>query len=373
MVHQKTNNYFMFNGKMFESDIIRACIRPDVKAVGKAVVKHVREYEGDIKINPEPYLKFLLMQPNPWMTMQQMLEKVITQYELNNNAFILINRDENGYPYELYPINAYNVEAKFDDNGFLFYKFFMSNSKYFTFNAMNIIHLKNDVYDNDIFGTSPVKALKGVMDVVYTTDQGIVNAIKNSAVIRWLLKFNVSLKDNDLKDNTKKFVENYLTVGEENESVGVAAVDNKVDAKQIDPKDYVPNATQMKQSTARIYSFFNTNEKIVNSCYSEDEWNTYYEAKIEPILIQLSDTFTSRIFSRKEISFGNRIFFESSNIQYASLSTKLQFVAMVDRGAMTPNQWCALFGMPPIEGGDKPIRRLDTQPVTTTKTTEGGD
>lgn len=373
LVQQKTNNYFSFNGKMFESDIIRACIRPDAKAVGKAVVKHVREYNGNVDINPEPYIRFLLMQPNPWMTMQQMIEKVVTTYELNNNAFVLINRDENGYPYELYPINAYNVEAIFDKSGFLYYKFMMKNSKYYTFNALNIIHLKSDVFDDDIFGTSPIKALKPVMDVVSTTDQGIVNAIKNSAVIRWLLKFNTTLKPKDVKENTDEFVKNYLKITEENDSIGVAAVDNKMDAHQIDPKDYVPNATQMKQSTLRIYSYFNTNEKIVTSSYNEDEWNTYYGSKIEPILIQLSDLFTNKIFSRKEISFGNRIYFESSNIQYASLSTKLQFVALVDRGAMTPNAWCALFGLPPVEGGDKPVRRLDTRPVVEEPITEGGD
>ena len=36
---------------------------------------------------------------------------------------------------------------------------------------------------------------------------------------------------------------------------------------------------------------------------------------------------------------------------------------MVDRGAMTPNEWRAVLNMAPIEGGDEPIRRLDTQVV----------
>lgn len=372
LVQQKTNNFFSFNGKLFESDIIASCIRPDAKAVGKASVKHVRDFNGDIKINPEPYIKFMLLQPNPWMTFQQMMEKVVTTFELNNNAFILVNRDENGYPYELYPINAYSVEAKFDKNGFLFYRFWFKNSKCYDFNALNIIHLKSDVYEDDIFGTNPIKKLNPVMEVVSTTDQGIVNAIKNSAVIRWILKFTTSLKDKDIKENTKKFVKNYLKINEDNEFGGAVATDSKMDAIPIDPKDYVPNALQTQNTTKRIYSFFNTNEKIITSSYSEDEWNSYYEAKIEPILIQLHQTFTLRLFSRKEISFGNRIDFESSNILYASLSTRLNFVAMVDRGAMTPDEWRATFGMSPIEGGDKPIRRLDTQQVDDTNK-KGGD
>ena len=38
-------------------------------------------------------------------------------------------------------------------------------------------------------------------------------------------------------------------------------------------------------------------------------------------------------------------------------------VAMVDRGALTPNEWRQMFNLAPVEGGDKPIRRLDTAPT----------
>ena len=152
LVQQQTANYFSFNGNLFQSDIIRACIRPDVKAVGKSAIKHIRNYNNELKVNPEPYMKFMLSQPNQWMTMQQLLEQIVSQYLLNNNAFILINRDDNGLPYELYPINATNVQATFSKDGFLFYKFMMKNGRTFTFNSNNIIHLKNDVYDNDILG-----------------------------------------------------------------------------------------------------------------------------------------------------------------------------------------------------------------------------
>lgn len=374
MIQQRMSNYFTFNGKLYESDIIKSCIRPDVKAIGKCVVKHIRNYNDKIETNPEPYLKFLFMQPNPWMTMQQMIEKVETTRLLNNNAFILINRDENGYPFELYPINALSVEAIFDKDGFLYYRFLMKNSKYYNFNSMDIIHIKSDVYEDDIFGTPPTKSLLDVMNVITTTDQGIVNTIKNSGVVRWLLKFNISLKADDIKKHAKDFSDNYLKInsnGEDDENFGgVAAADSKYDAVQIKHNDYVPNAMQMNTSIKRLKDYFNTNDKIITSSYTEDEWNSYYEAKIEPEIIQLSDLFTLKIFTRKEIAFGNSVIFESSNLQYASLSTKLAFVSMVDRGALIVNDWRALFGWGPIEGGDKPIRRLDTAQIDSAK---GGD
>ena len=48
---------------------------------------------------------------------------------------------------------------------------------------------------------------------------------------------------------------------------------------------------------------------------------------------------------------------------FANTKTKLEFVAMVDRGAMTPNEWRYLFNMTPVEGGDTPIMRLDTAKI----------
>ena len=36
---------------------------------------------------------------------------------------------------------------------------------------------------------------------------------------------------------------------------------------------------------------------------------------------------------------------------------------MVDRGAMLPNEWRGTMNLAPIEGGEQPIRRLDTQVV----------
>lgn len=362
MITESGNGFYSWDGKMYQSDIIRSCIRPKAKAIGKLVPKHIRNNKQEgFSVNPEPYLRFLLEDPNPYMTGQLLLEKITIQLELNNNAFIYINRDEAGYPMELYPIPATIVEAKYNNEGLLFLKCTMKNGKMVTYPYEDIIHIRQDYNENDVFGNSPIGALKQVMEVVTTYDQGIVKAIKNSSVIKWLLKFHQVLRKEDIEKQTKDFVKTYLSI--DSEVGGAAAVDGKMDAQQVDPKDYVPNAVQVEKTIQRIYSFFGTNEKIVQSKYNENEWNAYYESEIEPLAIQLANEFTKKIFTRRERGFGNKIIFESSNLQYASMSTKLALQSMVDRGAMTPNEWREVFGLAPIEGGDSPIRRLDTAVV----------
>lgn len=361
MVTDEGGGFYGWNGNLYFSDIVRAAIRPKARAVGKAVAKHIRESVDGPKVNPDVYMKFLLEEPNPYMTGQQMQEKLATQLELNHNAFAYINRDENGFATEIYPITSMYAEAVRNGAGELFLKFTMRNGKTVTFRYTDIIHLRKDYNENEIFGDSPAEVLAPLMDIVNTTDQGIVKAIKNSNIIKWLLKFNQTIRPEDLKKATKQFVDDYLNI--ESETVGAAAHDSKFDAKQVEPKDYVPNENQMDKTVQRIYSFFNTNNDIVQSSYDENKWISYYEAAIEPDIIQLSNEFTRKLFSRRERGFGNKIVFESANLSFASMTTKLQLVDFVDRAIMSPNEVRAVLNMAPVEGGDEMIRRLDTRPT----------
>lgn len=358
MVQEQGNYFVAWDGKLYSSDIVRSCIRPFSKAMGKLVLKHVLTTKDGLKVNPEPYIKILLSEPNPWMTGQMLQEKLAIQLELNNNAFAYINRDQYGYANEIYPIPCIFAKSIYLPNGSADIKFTLQNGKSIQLPYEDIIHLRNDFNDDDIFGTSNAEALKGLMEIVTTADQGIVNAIKNSAIIRWLLKYTTNLKASDLKKNANEFADSFLST--EANGTGVAAIDSKADAIQIKPNDYVPNSSQMDKTTARIYNLFGTNEKIIQGKYTEDEWNAYYESKVEPIAIQLANEYTRKIFSRRERAFGNGIVAESSMLQYASMRTKLNLLQMVDRGAMTPNEWRTVMNLGPIEGGDKAIRRLDT-------------
>ncbi|HHT7137844.1 phage portal protein [Bacillus cereus] len=371
MINDNGGGFFSWHGDIYQSDIIRACIRPKAKAVGKLIAKHIRDNGNEFKINPEPYIRFILEEPNPLMTGQMFQEKMAIQLELNHNAFAYIKRDDYGYATEIYPIPCTTVEVVEGAYGDIFLKFYFKNGKQMTIPYADVIHLRKDFNDNDFFGEHPGNALSQLMEIVTTTDQGIVKAIKNSAVVKWILKFKSVLKQEDIDNQVKNFVNNYLNIANDG---GAASSDPRYDLEQVKPEAFVPDSKQMQETVQRIYNFFNTNDKIIQSKYNEDEWNAYYESEIEPFAMQLAGEYTRKLFSRKERGFGNKIIFESSSLQYASMSTKMNLVQMVDRGSLTPNEWRAILSLGPIEGGDKPIRRLDTALVKEGKVTdEGGD
>jgi HK97 family phage portal protein len=209
-----------------------------------------------------------------------------------------------------------------------------------------------------MYGESNSKPLLSTLDLIKTTNDGISNAIKSSANLRGLLKFTQSmLKPEDLKKQRDDFVKDYMDV---NNNGGVAALDSKADYIELKGDAKLVNAPQMKVIEEKVYKYFNVNENIVMSRYSEDEWNAFYESVIEPIAIQLSLEFTSKCFSDREIGFRNEIIFESNRLAYASNSTKISLAReLMPMGVFTVNEIRDVFNLAPVEGGDKRIQTLN--------------
>jgi hypothetical protein len=165
----------------------------------------------------------------------------------------------------------------------------------------------------------------------------------------------------DLEKEAERFAKSYMNVENGN---GVAAVDARVDAQQVIPHNYVPTAGQTGGITERVLSFFGVSHAIVQNSADEEQMNAYFEADVEPFVVDCMQEFTRKLFTRRERAVGNRIVFDAGMLQAASIRTKLALVALVDRGALTPNEWRAFLNLSPVEGGDVPIRRLDTEVVT---------
>src|SRR5690625_4867240 len=107
LINDLGDGFYAWNGSVYKSDIIRACIRPKARATGKLIGKHIRDNPNGFMDNPDINIKMLLQDPNPLMSGQMLQEKLAVQLELNNNAFALIKRDQEAFiPNAIYPIPA---------------------------------------------------------------------------------------------------------------------------------------------------------------------------------------------------------------------------------------------------------------------------
>lgn len=341
-----------YSGNMFDSDIVRAAVRPIVNAVGKLSPKHMAKD----KINPQPYLRRILERPNPYMSMQDFLMKMTWQRELTHNAFAYVKRDALGYAEEIYPIPYSAVELVTVANE-PYAKFMFWSGKVIAVPYTDLIHLRKDFNSNDFYGDAGAYTTANIMEVINTTDQSVVNAVKNSAVLKWILKFKSVLKPEDRAMQVSDFVKNFLSISNEG---GAAASDPRYDLEQVKENNFVPNAMQMEKAVQRVYSYFGVNEKIVQNNWTDEEWNPFYSSVIEPIAIQLSDAFTYVIFSEKERGFGNKIIFSASRLIIASNDTKINMARdLAPLGLFSINEIREIFEMEPVEGGEKRVQTLN--------------
>jgi len=346
----------------YEADVVRAAVDAIARNAAKLKAKHIRRVNGEvIHVKNSDIERVLSLRPNPKMSAYDLLYKLVTTLMMDNNAWAYPVW-EGGRLVAVYPVNCVSAELLEDSAGELYVKFYFAESGTVVLPYSDVIHLRRHYYNNDLLG-SPNQPINATLSAIHTTNEGLAQAVKTSAALRGILKFQGMLKESDIEAQRERFVKEYLTVSN---SGGIAALDAKAEYVPLNTEPKMINAAQMKELRDAVFRYFGVNEAIIMGNYTEDQWNAFYESTIEPLAVQMSLEFTTKLFSDREIGHGNEIVFEANRLQYASVSTKLGLVQLVDRGIMTPNQLAEVFNLPPVPGGDIPIRRLDTRPVDET-------
>ncbi len=341
-----TARFSSFGTDIYANEVVRACIRTLAEHTSKANVKVLRDgLPGDKRLQ-----RMIQYRPNIYMNGKDFLYKVRTLLEINNVVFIYIMRDDTGKCIGLYPMPSAQLEAV-EAAGGLFIKFQFSNGLAMCHSWEDLAVLRKDYNASDIWG-DPNTAILTSLDLLNTTNEGMANAIKATANMRGILKnTKAGLKPEDVKASRDVFVNDYMSL---NNTSGVAALDAYQDFTPIKMEPVMADYKNVEELRLNIYRYFGVNEEAILSKLSGDDWEAFYEARIEPVLIALGLELTNKIFSTRERGFENEIIFESNRMQYMSTSNKLALVQMVDRMAMTPNEWRQVMNMAPVPWGDEP-------------------
>lgn len=352
MLSSNGGAFFSYNGKLYRSDLIQAAIRPYANHVGKLTAKHV---QGE-NMNHIAQIKFLLEEPNDMMTMQQLISKAMWDLKLNGNAFIHISF-EGGAPVALHNLSPNTVDVVKDRQNQIYLKMYFGDGTVRNIPYKHVIHLRGSFGEHEFFGDNPAEALIDLLDIVHTTETGIKHAIKNNAVVRWLVTFKNAMREEDIKKKTKEIQETFMSM--DNEFGGVAAVDAKYDLTQVKNENslYVPDNHVQNAFAARIKAFFGVSDAIINNTYTEDEFASWWEAECSPIIKQLSEEFTRKLFSRNQRSHGNKIVFDTGSLMFASYKTKLGLTQLADRGVLSLDEYRAILNLPSVDRDRFIIRR----------------
>lgn len=347
------DGYFkMLNGYMpvfttapesvYEMELTRAAIHSFASFCSKLKP----EMSGSAYKNLERVLQF---KPNPFMDTTKFIYRIATILSVNNTAFIVPIEDDFGGITGYYPLLPQHCEV-LDVGGAPYLRYTFSNGQRAAIEYERVGVLTQFQYSDDFFGETNA-ALRPTMQLIHTQNQGIINGVKNSASIRFLAKIANMINPEDITKERARFTEDNLSA--ENQS-GMIIYDNKfTEIKQVDSKPFTVNALQMGQINENVFNYFGTSAEILQNKYTEDQWNAYYEGKIEPFALQLSLVMSNMTYTPREIAHGNAITFTANRLQYASNQTKLNIsTQLFDRGLLNRDGVMDIWNMAHVDGGE---------------------
>lgn len=342
MLDGYTPVFTTYDGGVYEMELTRACIH--------TFATHCSKLQPNVE-GPDPYgLKAMLeSKPNPFMLSAQFLYKTATIYEAQNTCFILPVLDEWDRIIGYYPAAPDQTELR-EMNGepFVVYTFGTGEKAAIELSRVGVV--SKYLYRNDLVGESN-DALNPTMQLLATQNQGIAEGIKNSASFRFMATINNFAKGTDLAKEREKWVTDNLGP----KSGGLALFPNTyTNIQQIQSEAKIVEPEQMKLIEGRVYTYFGSNEKILHNQASGDDWSAYYEGKVEPFALQLSQAMTCMTYTANQRTRNNAIFWSANRLQYMTNADKLLVSqGLFDRGILSTNGVMDIWHLPHVPDGDK--------------------
>lgn len=346
--------YRSFRGDLTKLDIAAMSVDALARNIAKIELKSIqRKKDSVIVTDLTSDVARVLKHPNQFMTSYDFLYKVASLYYFSNNVFIWPEYDKTGTLVALWPINYTAFTLKKADNGVLVAQFQLNYFKTYTVPYSRLIHLRNKYTTDDLFGDSN-DALNPIAELATAQNQGIINGIKNSALIRGILKSINVIKEEDLTKARDQFVKDNLAASN---SGGVMVIDGKFDYQNIESKPYIVDADTLKEVKERMFSYFGVNEGFVQNKFTPEEYEAVYEGRIEPFAMMISQAFSFHLFTARERGFGNEIEANMAKLKYQPMTVITRVIAATNQlGLFTRDEYREMLGYEPLgpeRGGDE--------------------
>lgn len=348
MLSGYTPRFTSFAGGLYESELIRSAINANATHISKLKV----EFTGSAR--PELISK-LTHEPNQFQTWSQFLRRLSTMLDVNNTAFIVPTFDQYGEITGIFtPLPSQCEIIQYDGEPWLRYTFQDGTKAALEMSSCGI--MVQHQYSHDLMGENN-HALFPTMELINIQNQGIEEGVKSAATYRFMAQLSNFSREEDLKKERKRFTEENFS--REAEGGGLLLFPNTYEnIKQVEIKPWVVDSDQMKIIKENVYEYFGVNEEILTNKAIGDAWLAYFEGKVEPFEIQLSEVMTRMLYSTREQSHGNRVMATANRLQYMSNKDKLQVSSqLLDRGILSLNDVRDIWNLPPVDGGDRRIIR----------------
>lgn len=332
-----------WDGAIYEHDLVRSAI--DARA------RHCSKLKIELVGAAKPKLQTKLRAgPNQWQTWSQFMYRASTILDATNTCVIVPVFDADMIITGYIPVLPHKTEV-IDYRGEPWLKFHFAHRHTGAVKMSEAAILTKFQYEDDFFGSSN-SALDETMKLIHVQNQGIEEAVKNSATYRFMAQVSNFSTAEDLAKERQRFTTKNLSA-EAEETGGILLFPNTyANIKQIDQTAYTVDAQQRANINENVDRYFGVNMKIMTNSANGDELDAFYNGAIEPFSIQFSEAMTKAIYSEQERNRGNALISSANRLQYMSVTAKVSMAQQLgDRGAIMIDEIRELFNYPPLPNG----------------------
>ena len=353
-----------WDGSLYDHPLTRAAIERFAVACSKLKP----EFVGSETCKPN-VRKLIETWPNDLMTWPTFLARAATIYEMDTTLFVVPGLDRDLRTVALFPVKPLYTEiAEYQGEPWCIFHMVTGDVMAIEYSRCAVI--TKFQYMSDFFGSGN-DVMNTVLELMDSQRQAEELAVKNGARIRFIGRITGMTHGDDLNKKREQFYIDNLSA---RNYTGLMIYDNTFqDIKQVDEQRFIIDEGEMERVASQVYDYFGINEDILQNNYDEEHYGAWYEGKVEPFAVMLSEAITKANFTPVERKHGNYVMFSSSKLEYATNASKRNMVRdMIDRGIMTINEGREILQLPPVEGGDVLIARGEYKAANGAQSLMGG-
>ena len=168
--------------------------------------------------------------------------------------------------------------------------------------------------------------------------------MKSSYAVNGIVKYK-TLMDGEKTEAKLKTLEKQLN----NAESGFLGLDLSTEYIPIDKKLELVDSETLRFIDEKILRHYGVSLPILTGDYTKAQYEAFYQKTLEPLIIALSQAFTRTMFTKNEISHGNKIQFFPRDLVFMSVQEKLELVRLLgDSGSIFENEKRVAFGLLPL-------------------------
>jgi HK97 family phage portal protein len=187
------------------------------------------------------------------------------------------------------------------------------------------------------------RALLKTLELNHTLLQGVAKAMKASYAVNGIVKYNTMLDDGKTEAAIQELERKLM----QSES-GFLPIDLKSDVQMLEKKIALVDEPTLEFIDSKILRTWRVPLAILKGDYTPEQYEAFYQTCLEPIIISISQAFTKKLFTQRQISFGNEIKLYPKELIFMTMDQTLRMIeALSPTGALYENEKRTALGLRP--------------------------